>query len=98
MNLYSKSKKPQNPGFGDIHPTAPAISEFELSCGDSYVTLTCVKCNVPFRGPLTQAKNNMRKHWKRVHLQIREYSCEKCGKKFAGSWELQRHSKVHNRS
>ena len=58
--------------------------------------ITCKICYRRFLG--SQQKSNYRKHYRSVHLQLKEFKCTWCGKVFGRSDSVRRHEKTCTRA
>ena len=52
----------------------------------------CDKCSI-----IAKTKRELKVHIKADHQIIKELECEDCNKKFKENWELEVHSKEHNK-
>ncbi|KAL5264995.1 hypothetical protein ACHWQZ_G005931 [Mnemiopsis leidyi] len=57
---------------------------------------TCPECHKVFRGKAPQAKQNLRQHFRTVHLKLRDYTCEMCGKSYSTRFYMRQHQRKHH--
>ncbi|KAL5264994.1 hypothetical protein ACHWQZ_G005930 [Mnemiopsis leidyi] len=51
----------------------------------------CTECSTKFIGSLPQRKSNFKRHWKGVHMKLKNFSCDFCGKFYNRKHDMQRH-------